>query len=481
MSLSLWSKEIFNNLLAASAVFSDTLLGGAKSYKARKIGPELSVKALKQEVDAIEQNFADGNYAEAARRLIDGAVLYGHPGYINQQLCFPTVASTFGQFWAGILNQGHAVFSMSPLNSVIEARVLDWGKSCLRLEPSAFGLTTGGGSLGTLTAMSAARNRLSEWAGWHSGDHSGIRVLTSSYSHYSIARSAAIIGVGRGQVIEVGNDDEDGGVDIDALAASTLSEVGKGNACIVCLSLGNTVAGGVDRIDEYLEKISAVRDRVWVHVDAAHGGSFYHLPKFNHIFGSLKYCDSVIWNPHKLMFQTIPLCFLYFKSKTLASYVAMHDSPYLSQDSNEGYSDMHPYTLECSRSSSALKMWMTLNIHGEADIVAAHGKLLDLTEKSYRLLRSQPNVKFLCRPTTNIVCFRFTSGPTERSEDDGSNLDIVNKINDGKKFSIGQVKAKGRTYIRLCFMNPETEWEDVQGLIFNLAEEFDSICAAQVA
>lgn len=444
-----WDAQTFSAMLAASAGFKrldsdvrDTVL------------PHYTEQDLEGLVDRLESAIGEKDYSRVVDGLIDGSVHYSHSGYLNQQLNFPVASSSIGAFWGSILNQGHAVFSMSPMTSVIEKRMLDWAKAKLCLAPQAFGLSTGGGSLATLTALLAARNRLDRWRAWDEGQGTGVRIVVSEHTHYSAARAASILGIGQQQVVAV-EVDARGSIRLDRLGEILAGE----GPHVVCLTLGTTASGALDDVRGFFEAFGE-RDpeRLWVHVDAAHGGSFHVCEEHRAQFQALRHADSVCWDLHKVYFQSVPLSFLFFRDRSTAGFVSRHRTPYLTQERDGPYPDMHNWTLECSRSGNALKLWMSLHTLGEAYFATAIRHLATLTKALYRHLLAEPRIELYAPPATNILCFRVRSDTPENQ----ATARLLNRLHARGDWSVGHVDIGGVLYIKVCFMNPRMTLEQVR-------------------
>jgi L-2,4-diaminobutyrate decarboxylase len=376
-----------------------------------------------------------------------GSVDLGSRRYLNQQLCSPAVAGVFASFWASALNQGHAVFSMSPLMSLVDGELVEWAKRALRLHSGFLGMTSNGGSLANLAALSTARNYLTNFAGWRSVDGPDIRVWSSEFSHYSIKRATQMIGLSSENYESIPVDPS-GAINISLFTEKFTNslELDPLAKHIVVLTLGNTFNGAFDDVKAVHELVAGVRERVWLHVDAAHGGSFYHVASYEKYFSSLHACDSVVWNPHKLMFQPIPLSLLFYRSLEVAGFASDHDSPYLSQSEDASARDMHRFTLECSRSSLGFKLWLSLQLHGEDEFKAAHLGILQITKSLGDKLSALDFVELHSKPVSNIVCF------TVAGRNDEQFVDYVVRLLEDGGWSIGKVKISDRYYLRICVM-----------------------------
>lgn len=464
-----WNLEQFSALLQASEQFSRLDWDNRE-----QVLPNLGVGDLEKLADQIEADLQAENFACAVDGLIDGTVHYSHSGYLNQQLNFPVPGASIGALWGALLNQGQAVFSMSPITSVIEKRMLDWARWRLRLSPEAFGLSTGGGSLANLTALLAARNKLDQWQSWQQGGSGDTILIVSRHAHYSMSRAASILGIGANNVESVGTDAY-GRIDLDAVAGILAT----GRPCIVCLTAGTTSSGAFDDIKGFFARNPDVdRQRVWVHIDAAHGGSFYGVGKLSDQFDAFAFADSVCWDLHKVFYQSVPLSFLFFRDRVTADYVSKHSTPYLTQEIDGSYPDMHNWTLECSRTANAIKLWVSLNTTGEAVIIDNVRHLVRMTEEIYDTLSRRNDLDIFARPASNILCFRVKAKDEEVGQQ--LSMELFKRINDTGYWSIGYVYLEGRFYIKVCCMNPRFTSEHVKEFVSEIERRVRTLVAVRM-
>ena len=446
----------FKSLLKASNNFLDL----NANVRADPV-PDLSIADLERLADQLAVSMVGGRWDECVEIMMSGSVHYSNTGFLKQQLNAPLSGSAIGALWAAILNQGQAVFEMSPLTSVLEARMLEWTKQRLRLSRTAFGLSTGGGTLANLSALLAARNRLDNWGRWTKGTAElRIRVLCSDAAHYSVTRAVSILGIGNNAVVTVATS-TDGRIDIDALLDQLENDV----PTIVVLNAGTTFSGAFDDIVDFFARYRR-SERVWVHIDACHGGSFYDTPALTRHFACFAYAESVCWDLHKAYFQSTPLSFLFFQRRELANYTSNHSITYLSQDDQCRYPDMNRWTLECSRTANALKLWVSLHVTGETAIVEMVAKLHDSAVMFEAGLSE--HFETTGTPDTNIVAFRPRDPCT-----DARVHQLVHTLQNQYGLILGTIEWQGRLYARACFMNPRVTDADVAAMI-NIALSIDA-------
>lgn len=464
-----WNSAQFAALLEASEQFA-RLNEDCRDH----VLPNLEVADLERLADQIETDLQAENFPCAVDGLIDGAVHYSHSGYVNQQLNFPLPGASIGALWGALLNQGQAVFSMSPITSVIEKRMLDWARQRLRLSTTSFGLSTGGGSLANLTALLAARNKLDQWQTWNHGGTGETLLLVSDHAHYSMARAAAILGLGANNVEAIDTDS------CGRINQGKLSELlATGRPCIICLTAGTTSTGAFDDIRGFFDRyLDLDRNRVWIHIDAAHGGSFYAVPELAKHFDAFAFADSVCWDLHKVYFQSVPLSFLFFRDRETADYVSKHKTPYLTQEMDGAYPDMHNWTLECSRTANALKLWLSLNTTGEGPIIDDILHLVRMTEEIYNGLSERRDIDIFARPVSNILCFRVKAANDEISQQ--LSMFLFKRINETGYWSIGYVYLEGRFFIKVCCMNPRLTSAHATEFVSEVERRVRTLAAVQM-
>lgn len=131
-----------------------------------------------------------------------------------------------------------------------------------------------------------------------------LRVYASEQAHSSIDKAAVILGLGLDAVRRVATLD-DYSLDPDALAAAIAEDREQGITpiCVVATA-GTTSTTSIDPIAEIGALARA--EGLWLHVDAAYGGSAALVPEKRRLFAGWELADSVVVNPHKWLFT--PMC-----------------------------------------------------------------------------------------------------------------------------------------------------------------------------
>src|SRR5438067_12103362 len=122
-----------------------------------------------------------------------------HPrmfGYVQSP---GTPIAAFADLLASMLNANLTIWRSAPAPVELECLTIDWIRQILGFPAEADGLFVSCGSMANLAALVAAR---------HTRDHSlgRLRMYASSATHFSIAKAAALLGIGRENVRHVGVD-----------------------------------------------------------------------------------------------------------------------------------------------------------------------------------------------------------------------------------------------------------------------------------
>ncbi|MGN6109576.1 MAG: pyridoxal phosphate-dependent decarboxylase family protein, partial [Kofleriaceae bacterium] len=369
---------------------------------------------------------------------------------------------------SALLNNGMAVAEMGPAAVPIELAVIDWMARRLGLPAGAGGVMTSGGSLGNLTALLAMRQARAGFDAWQGGAHAGppLAVIASSDAHYSLARTVRVMGWGDRGAIAAPVDEHHRLT--GAAVERALAEAGDRRVIGIVAAAGSTATGAFDPLDELADV--AARHELWLHVDAAHGGSAALSAQHRAKLRGIERADSVVWDAHKLMMMPALVTAVLFRRESHAYEAFAQQASYLFAASRpaETWWDLGQRTLECTKRMMALEVWAALRAHGEAWF----GQLVDhqhaLAAAFAAQVAAAPDFELALAPESNIVCYRHRPPGL-----DGAALDAHNRalrarvLADGRFYVVGTQLPAGY-HLRSTFMNPLTETRDLVELLDHL-------------
>lgn len=369
-----------------------------------------------------------------------------HPFYMAHMDSGVAFAGIVGDFVASALNQNLLSEELSPAATVLEKQVIRWFCNLAGLPATSGGTFVGGGTSANLTGLLAARDRA-----WPNASKQGLagaprmRVFVSAESHYSLKKSAAVLGLGSDAVIPI---------PVDARyrmsASALLQEIQKAKAAgelpvAIVATAGTTSTCSIDPIPEIAE--IARRENIWLHVDASHGGALLFSASQRSKLTGIELANSIALDPHKWLWapKSAGICLMRdFEAFTPASYFA----PYLEREGK--HRGLGGKTIDGSRHFDALKVWMILRHLGKERIGKMVDRNVDMTRFLYNTLSASSHWKPLHDPEMNVLCFQSTRANAPEKE-------LYRRLLASKKAWISITSVQGKVALRTVVLNPSTD------------------------
>ncbi|MDP9258025.1 MAG: PLP-dependent decarboxylase, partial [Actinomycetota bacterium] len=291
-------------------------------------------------------------------QMLSESTVTHHPAYVGHQLAAPLPLTALGSLVVAVINGSGAIYELSQAGGACELALSKHLIARLSMPATAGGMIVHGGTIATLTALLAARQAQAGFDVWRDGAHGGppLALLASDQTHYSTARAAQIMGFGESGAISVASD-ERFRMRPDALSDEIAAARARGQRPIaVVASAGTTATGAFDPLEQIADICDA--EGLWLHVDAAHGGSASLSPALAPRLASIGRADSVVWDLHK----TLPfpaLCSLLAHARARDAYGAFaQKADYLFRSGDAGDENMGTRTLECTRPQLSLVAYL---------------------------------------------------------------------------------------------------------------------------
>lgn len=406
------------------------------------------------------------------------AIQLHHPMYMGHQVAPPLPHAILADALASALNQSLAVWEMSPTGTLVEAQVIRWMVELLGYPATADGTLVSGGSAANLTGLLAARAARYPNA-WRDGVPGPVAVFAPRHAHYSMERAVGVMGLGSASIVAVA--ERDGRMDPTALGAAIETARSAGRATLaVVATAGSTATGGFDDLDA----IAAVcaEKGVWLHVDAAHGGSLLASPRLRERLAGMERADSVAWDPHKMLFMPISAGAVLVRDRRHLDTALQQDAPYLfhPRPGEQRSRDTGQRTLQCSRRFDALKLWVALRHYGLDHFAALQEHTVSVTERLHAMLDEAPDFEPAHRPQSNILCFRHLPKRVrgrDPSEVGAFQKELRERYNASGRGWITATVLAGAPVLRVTLMNPATGGSELEALLRGLREVGEEVVA----
>jgi L-2,4-diaminobutyrate decarboxylase len=388
------------------------------------------------------------------REISEASLALSHPRYGAQQVAAPIPAAALVESVVAAMNQSLAVWEMSPIATAVDRDLMTGFKKLFGYPRAAEGSLVPGGAFANLTALLAARDALAPHAS--KNGQARIAIIVGSQAHYSIARAAAILGLGRDAVFKVPLDAEFC-TDVSRVPHSFASARRSGfRKFILVGSSGSTPTGSFDNLPALAE--IARKHRAWFHVDAAHGAGLAFSRRFRWRLKGLNRADSMIFDPHKMMFMPLAAGGVLVHDAARLIGPLQEQAPYLF-GSKRRWPDLGQLTIACSQRFDALKTWLVWRVYGGElwDHLTTH--VCDVAQAAFQYCSESQILEPVHQPHSNIFCFRL-----RRSYDRDSDRHcwaIKEKLNESGFGYISSTVLDGRRVLRIVVMNPRTTADDI--------------------
>ena len=258
------------------------------------------------------------------------------------------------------LNQNTTSWRSAPAAATIEQTVVGWLAEAVGC-PGFRGTLCGGGSTANLMGLAMARE--AKLPANETGARPGV-VYCSGEVHFSIPKAVALLGLGKTNLRAV-ETDAAFRMRPEALRAAITEDRRAGRLPIaIVASIGTVLCGAIDPIPELVA--IAREEGLWLHGDGAFGGlAALAVPE---LFAGLSGVDSLSLDAHKWLYQPVDCGCLLYRDAAAARTAFSHNADYvrvLTDDPVEGFVFFEE-TIELTRRFRALKLWMSLQYHGQA-------------------------------------------------------------------------------------------------------------------
>ncbi|MFF0030112.1 lysine decarboxylase DesA [Streptomyces avermitilis] len=387
------------------------------------------------------------------------AVYFHHPRYLAHLNCPVVIPAVVGEAILSAVNSSLDTWDQSAGGTLIERKLIDWTNERIGLGPAADGVFTSGGSQSNLQALLLAREEAK------SDDLATLRVFASEVSHFSVKKSAKLLGLNADSVVSIPVD-HDKRMQTVALAheLDRCKRDGLVPMAVVATS-GTTDFGSIDPLPEIAELCAQFGP--WMHVDAAYGCGLLTSLKHRDRINGIERADSVTVDYHKSFFQPVSSSAVLVRDASTLRHATYH-AEYLNPRRmvEERIPNQVDKSLQTTRRFDALKLWMTLRVMGADGIGELFDEVCDLAAEGWKLLAADPRFDVVVEPSLSTLVFRYIpAAVTDPADVDRANLYARKAIFASGDAVVAGTKVGGRHYLKFTLLNPETTTDDITAVL----------------
>ena len=332
-----------------------------------------------------------------------------HGPSLVETLAAEAIISTF--------NQSMDSWDQSPVATEIEVEVINHLCKLYGYDDKSDGVFTSGGSQSNQTAIILARDCFCRDQLKYDIKKYGVndkclklRMYTSEISHFSMEKSAHILGLGYQSVVKVPVDERKK-MDIKALRALIEADKKAGNIPFLIVgTVGTTDFGSIDPLSELVQ--IARENNMWLHAD-------------------------------------------YLNRE---------------EDEEDGYTNLVDKSLQTTRRFDALKVWISFQVRGKDGWAKLINTSMENALYLYEELSKDPDFQVLTKPEISSLVFRYCAS----KDADQINKNVRRKLIHEKGIVIGQTVSNGYTFLKFTLLNPlisHEKLDELKNLIKTLAKE----------
>ena len=417
----------------------DSTLGKIERHLSENLAGFLNAHIVAKEkpLHEIEEDFADSaipeqptfvsdHTDELLNKLVAHSVHTASPKFIGHMTsALPYFLLPLAKLMVG-LNQNLVKIETSKAFTPLERQVLGMMHHLVYGETEGFyqtwmhsaehslGAFCSGGTVANISALWVARNKLFAPTEGFAGvateglaaglAHYGYKracVLVSERGHYSLAKAADVLGIGRNNLVAVATD-HNNRIRIDALKARCEEIAASGGKVMAMIGIaGTTETGHIDPLDE----MAAIAAEVGAHfhVDAAWGGATLLSSTHRTLLKGIELADSVTIDAHKQMYVPMGAGMVLFKDPSLVHAIE-HHAEYVIR---RGSKDLGSHTMEGSRPGMAMLVYSALHVMGRKGYQLLIDQSIEKAQSFARLIAKQADFEVITEPELCLLTYRY--------------------------------------------------------------------------
>ena len=401
--------------------------------------------------------------ADLDRVVVPGMTHWNHPGFFAYFATSGSAPGILGEMLSAAFNVNAMLWRTSPSATELEEVTLEWLRKMIGLPDGFEGVIYDTASISTLCAIAAAREAACLEVREQGLGATGakLRMYASEHAHSSVDKSAITLGIGQAGLRKISSDAE---YRMDARALELAIAEDRGNGwrpfCVVATT-GTTSTTSIDPVKAIAEICE--REGLWLHVDAAYGGSAAVVPEMRWALEGCERADSLVVNPHKGLFVPVDLSVLYCRRMSVLRKAFSLVPEYLRTGEGEEVKNFMDYGPQLGRRFRALKFWFVMRYFGVEGLQSRLRLQIALAREFAEWVDQSEDFERLAPVPFSVVCFRASpKNLSSETELDSLNERLMGEVNRRGKVYLSHTKLAGKLTLRLAIGNIRTTREHVK-------------------
>ena len=345
----------------------------------------------------------DDVFKDTLKKVIKSTPKTASKSFFNQLFGGRIGKATLGDLLAVMLNNSMYTYKVAGPQVGIEKQVLKNICELAGYSKESDGTLAPGGSMSNMMALIMARDFKNETIRAE-GLSKPMTLYTSEASHYSIAKNAALTGIGKNQVRLV-NTNSKGEMLSKHLEELILQDISNGlQPFFVNATAGTTVLGAFDDI-KAISKVCKTH-HLWLHVDGAYCGGVIFSKTYKHLIHGLELSDSFSVNAHKMLGTPLSCSIIVTQHKDQLHHSFSNEADYLYQTDGDDF-NLGKTSLQCGRRNDALKLWTLWKSVGTNGLEKIVDKQFEMAQIARDYINKHKDYTLYSFDNSISVCFNY--------------------------------------------------------------------------
>ncbi len=461
-------KAEFTRMMDATVRAITASMDHGKAYAG--MTPE-NLRALVQTDELLPENGMqfDELLAEVSQKILPNFLRPSSTSYMAHLHSSVLLESVAAELILSTFNQSMDSWDQAPVATEVEVDVIRKLCKLYGYGAESDGIFTSGGSQSNLSGLLLARdwfcNEKMNWDVKKHGlpaDFRKFRLYTSEVAHFSMEKSAHLMGMGYESVVKVPVDDRMK-MDLAALRKLIEQDLAAGNLpYCVAATVGTTDYGSIDPLPEL--RMLCDEFGLWLHADAAYGSGVILSEKYSGRVAGLAVCDSITVDFHKMFMLPISCSASLIRNGKYFDALTIH-ADYLNreEDEEDGYINLVNKSMQTTRRFDALKVWMSFRLRGRNGWSELITRSIENAAFLYGKLECDPDFEVPVKPEISSVVFRVL--PEDGTSADDLNKRIRRTLLHEYGIVIGQTVCRGNVCLKFTLLNPLLTHESLLELL----------------
>ncbi|NOH71021.1 putative pyridoxal-dependent aspartate 1-decarboxylase [Vibrio pectenicida] len=341
----------------------------------------------------------------------------------------------------------------------------------------SLGAFCSGGTIANITALWVARNSALKAQGQFKGvekeglfqamqhyGYQGLAILVSERGHYSLTKTADILGLGQQGLVAV-KTDSNNRICPQALSEKIIELKQKNIKPFAVVGVaGTTETGSVDPLLEMAE--ICIEHDCHFHVDAAWGGATLMSNNYRYLLNGIEKADSVTIDAHKQLYVPMGAGMVLFKSPEAMKSIEHHAQYIL----RKGSKDLGSHTLEGSRSGMAMLVYAAMHIISRPGYELLIDQSIEKTKYFAELIKQQDDFELVSEPELCLLTYRYIPDKVRKAldiADHEQKVHLNGLINELTQFIQKRQRETGKSFVSRTRLNPQ-QWDRLDTIVFRV-------------